>query len=750
METVVLVPAGAPTRVRHALDRACDRLAADIETVETDDRGERLHAVAARPGVRTIVVLDDDAVLLPAAFGGLTRTLAEGPAVVGGRAMVHGAQRFGWMFGAPRSGPDPFELVPVTGFSVDRHLLDALHGPLDVPQRGVLVVDAAFIRALDRAPLDPFVLHLELAVHARDRGRAVWCDPALGFSAQDDPAAVVGRLATLRRFAAGRSWDPETMHRDPAGLRARFIHRETRAGGNIRGYLRRPWPPIVTIARDDVAGLRRALAATGDRYVLVADPQAAPTRSEVIALVERLERSGRRAVALASAEPPYRTALFHGGRPISGSLDGADVDALIGAAIAQLPHDRLFAASPAGDIVPAALPPPAPLGCIDTVFLAAAKPEATNQTVRPFVADPAGGSTTVVYPAGNATTTRALSVFAGLTLAPDADDPQLAVCLNRVLGESTADAVLIVRDDAQVPRGVVARLRDAFARVPRLGAVVPRVSGIDRPEGISDVGYASLTELQTISDRRGVDFARETTLMDVATAPVILVSRRALATVGGFDETFGFTRYGVADLSRRLRAANFLIARCDDAYVHVFPPGTANSLLADLDDAPALRAAYEQRWAARTDFDPDRDRVPFVRVASSSSSSSSSSPPPPTLARLLVAVASAEEWARVRPHVAAFAAAFRASDPVEVAIGLDGDLPLGRVVGAVRDDLIGTGIALADTLNVRIDRVPDLAAWRDSAGPTYRLAGVERAALATLPAIDSVDALRAAMSVAVG
>jgi len=44
-----------------------------------------------------------------------------------------------------------------------------------------------------------------------------------------------------------------------------------------------------------------------------------------------------------------------------------------------------------------------------------------------------------------------------------------------------------------------------------------------------------------------------------------VVSREALEVVGGFDEMFGFSRYGVEDFARRVRAANFLIACCEDA-----------------------------------------------------------------------------------------------------------------------------------------------------------------------------------------
>ena len=56
-----------------------------------------------------------------------------------------------------------------------------------------------------------------------------------------------------------------------------------------------------------------------------------------------------------------------------------------------------------------------------------------------------------------------------------------------------------------------------------------------------------------------------------------------LDVVGGFDETFGFSRVGVEDFSRRVRSANFLVACCEDAYAHLFPAAEAESLVGNLD-----------------------------------------------------------------------------------------------------------------------------------------------------------------------
>jgi len=173
----------------------------------------------------------------------------------------------------------------------------------------------------------------------------------------------------------------------------------------------------------------------------------------------------------------------------------------------------------------------------------------------------------------------------------------------------------------------------------RRGRAAGRCS--DRPEALPEQSYLNSTEMQGAFDRRAEAYARETMLVDVATTPVIMISREALEVVGGFDETFGFSRLGVEDFTRRLRSANFLVAVCEDAYAHLFPFTEAASFVGNLDDSAFLRSAFEQRWTNRNDFDPKRDRVP-LRTGE----------PPAAMApgglRILVPLGDEGEWQRAR------------------------------------------------------------------------------------------------------
>jgi len=741
VDVVVLASSNGDERVRAALRRACERLPAEPQTVDDVDRVAALRAAAARPETAWIVLADADAFAFPDAFGRLRRALAAAPALLGGRALIGGRNHFGAMFAPPRSGPQPFDLSPIAGLTEERGLADVIRGPLDVPQRGLLVVSADFVRALPAdLVLDPALLWLELAVQARVAGRPVACEPTMSFATGDDPVDVRRALLGLRRYAVHDVWQPDTLHREPPGLRSHLIDRDTRIMGNFRGFAKRQLPPIETItyAARDADALRAAFARTGDRYVLCAPAGTTITRTLIETLVERVERSSRFALAVERAEPPYGAVLVHAGRLVGGGRLRGDTSAAVFAdAVATLPARRLYAVGPRGAIVPPALPPLAPIGSLDVVYVAGSQPVVTSQTVASLAQERVNGRWTAVYPAGSDTIGRILRSFADLRLAPDATDPIVAAGLNAAIAACRSDAIAIVRDDVQVTYGVLARLCAAFSRVARLGVAVPRTGGAELLEGLPDVSYGNATEMQVFAERRALQFAREAMLVEVASVPAMVVSREAFETVGGFDESFGFSRFGIEDFTRRVRAANLNVARCDDAYVHMFPLHEVQSFLAPLDSSAALFARYRERWSAARGFDPARDRVALREAVTPVV------PPAAARVRLLVPVASEAEWSAVAPDLARFASALRAVDPVDIAIGLDGGFTLSSTVTALREMLVRTGLPMEETVNVRVEPVGDLAAWRDAHGPSARLASCERALLADVAIARDADALRA-------
>ena len=88
-------------------------------------------------------------------------------------------------------------------------------------------------------------------------------------------------------------------------------------------------------------------------------------------------------------------------------------------------------------------------------------------------------------------------------------------------------------------------LVEAWLAIPgAAGGLVPGAAG---GEGVGDVSYADLTQLQALAERRRHERAHRVEPVDAAVTPVVAIAREALHAVGGIDPAFGPTRRGIAD-----------------------------------------------------------------------------------------------------------------------------------------------------------------------------------------------------------
>jgi len=86
-------------------------------------------------------------------------------------------------------------------------------------------------------------------------------------------------------------------------------------------------------------------------------------------------------------------------------------------------------------------------------------------------------------------------------LIPDDSDVQLAVGLNRALGACTSDGIIIVRDDAQLPRGTIERLVSAFG-ASRASASPFRASAAPTVRNRCPISLSRRLGMQSLYDRR--------------------------------------------------------------------------------------------------------------------------------------------------------------------------------------------------------------------------------------------------------
>jgi hypothetical protein len=694
------------------------------------------HVLLLAPGARP----------LPGAFGGLS-AVSERAGVLGGALHAGGTRLFGWTVAPAGFGPLPFELVPIVATAGEAGVEAAIRGCVDVVAPGMLLVERRLL--LEPLPADPVAAALELCARARAAGREVVCRPSFACVAPPLDADDRGRAAALRAVAERR---PELVgRRRLAGARLVAVERELRLEGGRRIHARVPLPPLcvlvhgpgaelaarrardlaprttVRVVADPAAELRAEMRVRGDRYVLLADAAALPDAARFALLVESLESAPF--VALAAPDDAaldgrcvlLSLGMFPQHVVATGAALPDAIASLTGAAAA------LRRAVRAPGYAPPAHAPPAPRRAT-IVFLAGSLPEIMRMTLDAVVPAVRADDELVAVCAESAQTTRRiLAAYPQVRVEFDAGDPLLSDGVNRATGSAERELIVLVADDVLVPPSALDRLRDAFGRIPALGAAFPAVPGASGGEGVTDVTYADLSQLRALAERRGSERAHRLEPIDAAVTPVLAVTREALRAVGGIDPAFGPTRRGIADLVAKLRAAGYPVVRCDDALVHRFDPALSHNPAAVAGLQQSIIAADPARIAAG--FDPAA-RIPFGEpIALHAFDRGAPVDRPHAIA---VAVGGGAELDHAAAFLAAAAGVFDAGDPIRLHLLLDGDVSPADAAARVRPVLAAAGRPLDATVAVRIERVTDLTAWRSGCEHELRLvvaAGHERDAL---------------------
>ena len=721
------------------------------------DGAAGVAAAARAASAPYVLLLAPCARPLPGAFGGLHSSLGANAGVVGGAAHAGGTRAFGWMLAPAPCGPLPFELVPIVATAAEAGADARVRGEVDVVAPGMLL--AARELLLEPLPDDPVAALVELCARARASGRDVVCRPAFACEAPPLDADDRGRFAALRAVAERR---PELTgtHRLPLATRRTHAEREVRLEGGRRTHVRIPLPPLTVLVHgpgaeiaarrarelapavvaraagdDPAAALRAELRVRGDRYVLVASAVRLPDRDAFDALVAAVESAPFVAMSApdAGALDGSCVLLALARVPQHLTAAGASLAVAMQTLIAGAAALRRAVRAP-GYVSPEISTPPPRRATI--VFLASSLPEIMRVTLDAVVPAVRIDDELVAVCASNAETTRRiLAAYPQLHVATDESDPLLCDAANRAVAAASRELVVVVADDVLLPAGALDRLRDAFRRVPSLGAAFPAVPGAPGGEGVHDVTYADLAQLHTLAERRARALSGRLEPIDVAVTPALAVTREAFDAVGGIDPAFGPTRHGIADLVLRLRSAGYGVVRCDDALAHRFDPAQSRN--------PAATAGAQQTVvppepaALARGFDPAR-RIPFVRLTIARSRPRPAPGGPAAAHAIAVPVADVAELERAAGFIAAAARAFDASSPVRLHVVLDGDVAPGDVVTCIRPVLAASGKAMDETVAVRVERAADLAVWRAGLDPGARVVvatGHERAALGGLTAV---------------
>ncbi len=167
-----------------------------------------------------------------------------------------------------------------------------------------------------------------------------------------------------------------------------------------------------------------------------------------------------------------------------------------------------------------------------------------------------------------------------------------------------ADLVAVVTQDVTFTRGALAAMVDAAA-APRVGVVGPQVVDAGGPRRVQSVGERVRVPLLCVP-RTWLRYRRQRRApyaVGGVLGCALLLTRRCLQVVGGFDETF-FAYYEEVDFCLRARQRGFLIVCAPQAVVtHDGMRGFAagfTALSAELKARNLIRLM--RRWARPVDY----------------------------------------------------------------------------------------------------------------------------------------------------
>lgn len=142
---------------------------------------------------------------------------------------------------------------------------------------------------------------------------------------------------------------------------------------------------------------------------------------------------------------------------------------------------------------------------------------------------------------------------------------------NQGMRVARGDYLVILNNDTLVTEGWLARVLDHAESDPEVGIVAPRSNWVAGPQLVENVSYGEdLTRLPAFAQRwRASHFGRRR-YVDRVVGLCMLVKRRLVEKIGGFDPRFGLGNFEDDDFCLRARMAGFRICIADDVFVHHF------------------------------------------------------------------------------------------------------------------------------------------------------------------------------------
>lgn len=710
-------------------------------------------AVAARISDERLLIIEPEARVAPKTVVAAEQIDPEG-GLVGGCIVDGGMLRFGSVFSAVPFGPyemEPFPLVDVSGGAQNaRPPADAI----DVIVPGLALVDRRTfveqVAGLDPALEAPWRAY-DLSLRFREAGKPVRWSPLLAFALEGGlthPSGAVDHHEFMRRWGGrlGSRYDLELPAR--GGIR-----RQLRLPLGQREAVTIPLPPVDVIvygegnlgagavrastrvrtnnvsdargaASRGLAALRGALHARSDRYLVLLEASHEPEGL----WLERMLVESERAANVCAVREPGRTLLSLSRIPLdvqpSGSAQSVD-DAIDQVLRGAQDRARIVCGRVAPQLARSARRVP-----VSVVLVAQSQRQYGRTSFEGIYAGDLGVD---YYAVATPARPEMLEFLKGYpTIQRIVDDTRtMAAGINTALARAQGEIVVIIGDQFFPPRGWVEMVRGEFAVRPETGILGFSTVAVDGPQCI-DVAYSDIKMFNTYSAWRRQTMWREAHLAPRLTTLAFAIDARALRAVGGLDERLGGGRYGVEDLTLRVRAAGYEAYASQDIFAHHFPPSESEPYLCDPQEEARRAKIFAEKWGLRPEdvgsfnpapyvsrgFDPSRDFVPLHDAPESGNKGLRE-----RYRAMFVAVcAGKDDLEPVASALRRYFQAFTASDEVAFAIGVGDELSVETVGARARALLRKTKLALDEAPDVVISALGDNPnAWVEglAGGPRY-------------------------------
>ena len=583
---------------------------ADLAAYEcrSDDAGE----IARNIDAKQLLVIESDAYANAQTFAAARSLDCEGGILGGYVQEPDGTRRFGAVFASVEFGPyavEPFPLIDPRGSAAQQPQSDAI----DVIAPGVFVIDRECFRAaggFDGKLASPWRVY-DLCMRVREAGKPVRWSSRLGFGVE---VGVVRVTDAVDRRDFSRKWQNRLRTRFDLDTLARgAIRRVVRSPLGQRDVVTAPIPPTeivlygggaltpktvrattraqrvtVTDARgDDAAGLqalRQALRTRSDRYVALLNATSTPEEGWLERMLVELE-----------SRPNLRGIRTNGTAAIA--LPRLPLDMNPPAETDSMSHalDAVFAKRPVAG------------RSLSIVLVAHANTPIHRTSFESIYAGELEIDYHAVVTPARPDSVAALKSHSTLDVIVD-ESRGMAAGVNTALARARGDVVIVIADDFYPPPGWLETVREAFSLRPEMGILGFSSVFVEGPQNV-DLAYADMTAFKALATRRREALARDARLTETLTALALAVDRRALQSVGGFDKKLGVGRWGIEDLTVRMRRACYAAYVAEDLFTHHFGPDVADPLLTDPAEEGRRAQLFAQKWKARVDFDPSRDFV---------------------------------------------------------------------------------------------------------------------------------------------